>query len=211
MSRPALEFFFDLSSPWTYLAFCNVHAVVQRTDAELRLRPILVGGVFNAVNPGVYAARQNPDDRRLRQAFRVLHDWAEWSGVTLRFPSRWHPARSVLAMRMAAALEDDSSVLLAFAREAFAAYFVREENLDAPEVLAAVAEAVGLEGATLLLQAQTEPVKARLRANTDELIARGGFGSPSMFVGDKLFFGNDQLPVVEQELRRWVRQRPAIE
>ena len=61
-----------------------------------------------AVNPAVYAARENPDDRRMRQDFRVLHDWAEWSGVALRFPSRWHPARSVLAMRMAAALEDDA-------------------------------------------------------------------------------------------------------
>ena len=48
----------------------------------------------------------------------------------------------------------------------------------------------------------TDPVKARLRSNTEELIERGGFGSPSMFVGGKLFFGNDQLPVVEQELLR---------
>jgi 2-hydroxychromene-2-carboxylate isomerase len=202
MSPRTLEFFFDLSSPWTYLAFRNVRAVLQRTGAGIRYRPILVGGVFNAVNPAVYAARQNPDDRRMRQAFRVLHDWAEWSGVPLRFPSQWHPARSVLAMRMAAALEEDQTALAGFADEAFTAYFVREENLDDPTVLASVATRAGLDGEQLLSLAATEPVKGRLRANTEELVARGGFGSPSMFVGDKLFFGNDQLPVAEQELRR---------
>ena len=202
MTARTLEFFFDLSSPWTYLAFRNVPAVLKRTGAGIVYRPILVGGVFNAVNPAVYAARQNPDDRRLRQAFRVLHDWAEWSGVQLRFPSRWHPARSVLAMRMAAALEADQAALARFADEAFSAYFVREENLDDPEVLAAAAARAGLDGGQLVALAATEPVKARLRANTEELVARGGFGSPSMFVGEKLFFGNDQLPVVEQELGR---------
>ena len=89
-----------------------------------------------------------------------------------------------------------------FADEAFTAYFVREENLDDPTVLASVATRAGLDGEQLLSLAATEPVKGRLRANTEELVARGGFGSPSMFVGDKLFFGNDQLPVAEQELRR---------
>ena len=202
MARATLEFFYDLSSPWTYLAFCNVQAVLQRTGASVRYRPVLVGGVFNAVNPAVYAARENPDDRRMRQAFRVLHDWAEWSGVPLRFPSRWHPARSVLAMRLATALEEDQPALARFSREAFRAYFEREENLDDPGVLVAAAAAAGLDGQWLLTSAGSDAVKQRLRANTDELIARGGFGSPSMFVGGKLFFGNDQLPVVAQELAR---------
>lgn len=197
-----VEFFFDLSSPWTYLAFVNLQPVLERTGATVVYRPILVGGVFNAVNPGMYAAREDSNNRRVQQAFRVLHDWAEWSGVALRFPSRWHPARSVLAMRMATALEPEPAALERFATEAFAAYFQREENLDDPAVLAGAANAAGLDSAALLEAAATEAVKARLRSNTDELIQRGGFGSPSLFVAGKLFFGNDQLPVVEQELRR---------
>jgi 2-hydroxychromene-2-carboxylate isomerase len=198
----SVEFFFDLSSPWTYLAFVNLQPVLQRTGAIAVYRPILVGGVFNAVNPGMYAAREDANNRRVKQAFRVMHDWAELSGVALRFPSQWHPARSVLAMRMAAALEPDPAGLQQFANEAFAAYFLREENLDDPVVLAAAATAAGHDGDALLAAAATDPVKARLRSNTEELIERGGFGSPSMFVGGKLFFGNDQLPVVEQELLR---------
>lgn len=197
-----VEFFFDLSSPWTYLAFVNLQPLLQRTGATAVYRPILVGGVFNAVNTGVYAAREDRNNRRLRQAFGVLHDWAELSGVALRFPSRWHPARSVLAMRAATALEQDPPALQRFATEAFAAYFLREENLDDPDVLRAAAVAAGLDGTALLEAAATDAVKARLRSNTEELIQRGGFGSPSLFVAGKLFFGNDQLPVVEQELRR---------
>ena len=102
----------------------------------------------------------------------------------------------------AAALEPDQAGLQRFAAEAFAAYFLREENLDDPAVLAAAATAAAHDGSALLAAAATDPVKARLRSNTEELIERGGFGSPSMFVGGKLFFGNDQLPVVEQELLR---------
>lgn len=198
----SVEFFFDLSSPWTYLAFVNLQPLLQTTGATAIYRPILVGGVFNAVNPAMYAAREDANNRRVQQAFRVLHDWAELSGVALRFPSKWHPARSVLAMRVATALETDQEALQRFAAEAFAAYFLREENLDDPAVLAAAATAAGLEGPALLEAATADSVKARLRANTEELIQRGGFGSPSLFVGGKLFFGNDQLPVVEQELRR---------
>ena len=55
-----LEFFYDLSSPWTYLAFNNVQPVLEETGASVTWRPFLVGGVFNAVNPGVYAARAEP-------------------------------------------------------------------------------------------------------------------------------------------------------
>ena len=61
-----VEFFFDLSSPWTCLAFHNLPGLLERTGATARYRPILVGGVFNAVNPAVYAAREQADNRRLQ-------------------------------------------------------------------------------------------------------------------------------------------------
>lgn len=197
------EFFFDLSSPWTCLAFHNVKAVRQRTGAAIRWRPILVGGVFNAVNPAVYAAREQSDNRKLNHSWKVLRDWATLAGVEMRFPSRWHPAKSVAAMRFCCALEDDQAALEAFAGAAFDAYFGREENLDDPEILAAAANAVGLDGAALAVAAGDDAVKARLRANTEEVIARGGYGSPTIFVDrDDMYFGNDQMPLVEAALMR---------
>ncbi|WP_447760118.1 2-hydroxychromene-2-carboxylate isomerase [Sphingopyxis panaciterrae] len=198
-----VEFFFDLSSPWTCLAFHNLPGVLARTGATARYRPILVGGVFNAVNPAVYAAREQADNRRMDHGWKVLKDWARLAGVPMNFPSQWHPAKSVHAMRFAAALEEDQPALVRFARAAFASYFGAQENLDDPAVLAAVAEAEGLDGAALAEAAGSDAVKARLRANTDEVVARGGYGSPTIFVdATDMYFGNDQLPLVEAALSK---------
>lgn len=203
MAAPRIEFFFDLSSPWTCLAFHNLAGVQQRTGADAVLRPILVGGVFNAVNPAVYAAREASDNRRLQHSWKVLNDWAALAGVPMNFPSIYHPAKSVTAMRFCCALEEDQAALAAFTRAAFAGYFAAQENLDDPEMLVGCANAAGLDGAALLLASASDPVKMRLRTNTEELIARGGYGSPTIFVdGSDMYFGNDQLPLVEAALDR---------
>lgn len=198
-----VEFFFDLSSPWTCLAFHNLPGVLERTGASAVYRPILVGGVFNAVNPAVYAAREQADNRRLQHSWKVLQDWARLARVPMNFPSAWHPAKSIQAMRFCCAIEDDQQALVRFAGAAFASYFDRQENLDDPDVLEAVANAAGLDGAAMRAATADDSVKARLRANTDEVVARGGYGSPTIFVDrDDMYFGNDQLPLVEAALKR---------
>ncbi len=203
MTNDRLEFFYDLSSPWTYLAFTNLPGVLERTGEGAILRPILVGGVFNAVNPAVYAARERSDNRRLAHSWKVLKDWAALTGVEMNFPSQYHPAKSVNAMRMACALADDQSALAIFTKAAFESYFGAQENLDDPDVLVSIANIAGLDGEAIRAASQSDEVKAMLRTNTDELIARGGYGSPTMFV-DKtdMYFGNDQLPLVEAALKR---------
>ena len=203
MGNNRIEFFYDLSSPWTYLAFTNLFGVLERNQCCAALRPILVGGVFNAVNPAVYAAREQLDNRRLQHSWKVLKNWAALAGVEMNFPSQYHPAKSVNAMRFACALAGDMPALTDFTRAAFQSYFERQENLDDPEVLVAVANSVGLDGPAIRAASQTDAAKALLRTNTDELIARGGYGSPTMFVdGTDMYFGNDQLPLVEQALKR---------
>lgn len=202
MAEARVEFFYDLSSPWTYLAFTNLTGVLDRGGASVRLRPILVGGVFNAVNQSVYAARESTDNRKLKHSWRVLKDWAALAGVQMNFPSQWHPAKSVNAMRMACTLADDQTALTEFTRAAFESYFGRQENLDDADVLVAVATNVGLDGEAMRVRSQTEEVKALLRANTTEVIERGGYGSPTIFVDQtRMYFGNDQLPLVEFALK----------
>ena len=202
MGGERIEFFYDLSSPWTFLAFTNVEGVLQRTGASLCLRPILVGGVFNAVNQSVYAARDASDNPKLKHSWRVLKDWAALAGVQLNFPSQYHPAKSVNAMRMACTLAGDQPALWTFTKAAFESYFGAQENLDDPDVLVAVANGVGLDGEAMRVKAQTDEVKALLRANTEEVIKRGGYGSPTIFVDGKwMYFGNDQLPLVEFKLK----------
>ena len=196
-----LDFFYDLSSPWTYLAFNNVHAVIADTKAEVRWRPFLVGGVFNAVNPSVYEARAQPMDPKVVHNFRWLHEWARLADLPLVFPTEHHPVKSVLAMRVCCALEDDQSGLATFTKAAFDAYFARGENIDDPAVVAAVASGCGFDGAALVASTSEQATKDRLRANTDEAIGLGAYGSPTLVVDrEHLYFGNDQLPLVRQAL-----------
>ena len=125
----------------------------------------------------------------------------------MNFPSPHHPVKSVHAMRFCCALQADQAALYKFMRAAFAAYFADQRNLDDPEILTAIAKEAGLDGDALLAQSQGEAAKADLRANTQMVIDRGGFGSPTIFVGRgaddahaKMFFGNDQLPLVERAI-----------
>ncbi|MEO0600069.1 MAG: 2-hydroxychromene-2-carboxylate isomerase [Myxococcota bacterium] len=196
-----IDFFFDLSSPWTCLAFHNIQPLIAARDVTIRWRPFLVGGVHNAVNQAYPEDRRTmPSRAKWRHIAQSLRDWAAYSGVTMNFPGPHFPLRSVHAMRFCCLLESDQEALHRFAHAAFEAYYTRQENLDDPEVLAVVASAVGLDGETLRAQSQEQACKDHLRANTDEAIARGAFGSPSIFVpfedSERMYFGNDQLPLV---------------
>lgn len=196
-----LEFFFDLSSPWTRLAFHNIQPIATETGATVVLRPFLVGGVFNAVNQDAYESRADVASSKNRHTLKWLGDWARLAGVPMNFPSPYHPARSVAAMRFCCALEDDQSALHRFATTAFAAYFGDARDLDDPAVLVSAANAAGLDGERLSCRAQEPDIKAKLRKNTQEAVDRGAFGSPTLFLGlDEMFFGNDQLPLVRQAL-----------
>lgn len=197
-----VEFYFDLSSPWTALAFHNIQPVIAETDADIIYKPFLVGGVFNAVNQSVYAGREDTGSPKMRFFLKSLKNWADWSGVPMNFPSAHHPVKSVHAMRFCSALEDNQAALFKFAQASFNAYFTDQQNLDDPSVLVAIADEVGLDGSALAEQSASDEVKAKLRANTQAVIDRGGFGSPSIFVnGSDMYFGNDQLPLVKRAIK----------
>jgi len=196
-----LTFFYDLSSPWTYLAFNNIQSIIEETQARVVWRPFLVGGVFNAVNQGVYAARSNPTDPKVIHTFTWLHEWAALADLPLKFPTEHHPIKSVLAMRACCALESEQDTLYAFSHAVFKAYFTHGRNIDDLSVVADVANTLGIDGERLVDRAGEQVIKDRLRANTQEAITKGAFGSPTMIVNeDRLYFGNDQLPLVRQAL-----------
>jgi 2-hydroxychromene-2-carboxylate isomerase len=200
-----LECFFDCSSPWTYLAFERLQEVAARCAVEIDWRPILVGGVFNTVNPSVYEARATPVPAKARYAAKDLQDWARHQGLVIGSPEPF-PVNSVKIMR-GCLVAAESDALVPFARAAFRAYWSEERDISRDEEVAAVARAAGLDPDALAAAITDDAVKARLRANTDELIERGGFGSPTIFVDeDDLYFGNDRMPLIEAAL---TRGRPA--
>ena len=94
-----IEFFFDCSSPWTYLAFHNIQPLAKEFGAEISWRPILVGGIFNSVNPSVYASRETPVPLKARYQKKDLADWARSAGLAIKMPPTVFPVNSVKAMR----------------------------------------------------------------------------------------------------------------
>jgi 2-hydroxychromene-2-carboxylate isomerase len=197
-----IEFFFDCSSPWTWLAFRNIQPIARELGVEVRWRPVLVGGIFNAVNPSVYEFRERGVP--LKQAYlrKDLQDWARISGVRILFPPTVFPVNSVKAMRGCLLLEPEGR-LVPFAEAVFEAYWTHDLDISQDSVLAEICGRVGVD-ATGFLEGIAQPaVKAALKANTDEVIARGGFGSPTIFVGgDDMYFGNDRLLLVREAVRR---------
>jgi 2-hydroxychromene-2-carboxylate isomerase len=98
---------------------------------------------------------------------------------------------------------DELGALVPFARAVFETYWGELKDIDDPAVIEQVAAKANLDPAAILERAQAPEIKERLRANTEALIGRGGFGSPTMFVnGDDMYFGNDRLPLVEAALTR---------
>jgi 2-hydroxychromene-2-carboxylate isomerase len=202
-TTPRFEFFYDCSSPWTFFAFTRVIPLLERLQVPIQWRPILVGGVFNAVNKELYAVRESmfSNERRLKHYFKDLSDWAELCGVSVIQPDVF-PVNSAKAMR-GAIFAAEQNAIVPWSDAVFRAYWCDNRDISQPEVLAELASAVGLDAPALLTAVDSPPYKDALRANTDDLIARGGYGSPTMFINsDDMYFGNDRLPLVEMRLQQ---------
>ena len=200
MSDARIEFFFDCSSPWTYLAFARIEPLAAEMGARIVWRPILVGGIFNTVNPSVYAARENPVPAKHAYMRKDLQDWARSVGVRIVFPPRVFPVNSVKAMRGCLLLEGEGK-LVAFARAVFEAYWGEDKDISQDAVLAELCTRLGIDPRRFLAGIAAPAIKDSLRANTEELMRRGGFGTPTMFVdGDDMYFGNDRLPLLREAL-----------
>jgi 2-hydroxychromene-2-carboxylate isomerase len=212
-----IEFFFDCSSPWTYLAFHQIQPLAAEFKRPIHWRPILVGGVFNSVNPSVYASRENPVPAKLNYQRKDLQDWARSTGLRIHMPPTVFPVNSVKAMRGCIWLDGPGTAgsagspsrLVPFATAVFEAYWGRDQDISQDAVLAGICQGCGIDPLAFAAAIAEPQVKAALKANTDELMARGGFGSPTIFInGNDMYFGNDRLPMVREALRRVALQQP---
>jgi 2-hydroxychromene-2-carboxylate isomerase len=155
------------------------------------------------VNGSVYEQRANPVPAKARYYAKDLHDWARYVGVQIGTPKPF-PVNSVKAMRGCFVAEEHGR-LPEYARAVFEAYWGEQRDISQDGELAAIAEKAGLPRDELFAKIAAPEYKAKLRSNTEELIARGGFGSPTLFVdGDDMYFGNDRLELVREALRRRV-------
>jgi len=194
-----IDFYFDVSSPWTYLAFRNIQPMALELSASISWQPVLVGGIFNTVNQRMYASREDSQSPRNRYILKDLQDCARQTGVKIVFPPKVFPVNSVKAMRGCIWLTqntDSKHQLLAFIEAVFSAYFTREEDISQDAVLAEICRKLGIDDAAFARGISQPDIKATLKTNTDEAIARGAFGVPSFFVNDDMYFGNDRLDLL---------------
>jgi 2-hydroxychromene-2-carboxylate isomerase len=195
---PDVECFFDCSSPWTYFAFHKLLRMQRELGIEIAWRPILVGGVFNAVNPSVHDSREKPVPAKVAYGKKDQEDWARHLGIRMHYRPTVFPVNSVRAMRGCILLEPEGK-LVPFALATFEAYWGDDKDISQPAVLREICEKVAVDAGAFLAGIEQQAVKDKLRAITQELIDRGGFGSPTMFVGgDDMYFGNDRMPLIRE-------------
>lgn len=191
-----LEFFFDLGSPATYLAYTQLPALCAATGTQLVYKPMLLGGVFKATgnaSPITVPAKG-------RYMFDDLARYARRYNVPLRFNPHF-PINTLMLMRAITGIQlHHPERFQAFVDCLFHALWVDGRHIGDPAVVAAVLIEHGFDPDEVLALANDESVKAALKNNTEQAVQRGVFGAPSMFVGKQLFFGQDRLDFVREAL-----------
>jgi 2-hydroxychromene-2-carboxylate isomerase len=195
MSR-TVEFFFDVGSPAAYLAFQRLPALCGQLGATLDWRPMLLGGVFQATG------NQSPANipAKGRYLFTDLERFARRHGTPFRQNPHF-PINTLTLMRVAAGLQlREPQRLMAFVEAVYRAIWVDQRDMNDGAVVAGVLREAGFDPEALLALAADPEVKERLKAQTQEAVARGVFGAPTFFVGTDMFWGQDRLDFVKEAL-----------
>ncbi len=191
-----LEFFFDFSSPYAYLASHRIGPLAARHGREVRWRPMMLGPAMAATGgkPLVHVPLKGDYARR------DLPRAARFHGIPFRMPSRF-PQVTLAAARLFYWLEDASpDRAVPFARAVFEALFVDDQNVADRAVVGRLATTLEIDEKAALAAIDQAEVKEKLKTATEEAIARGVFGSPFIFVDGEPFWGADRLDQVDHWL-----------
>jgi len=193
-----VELFFDLGSPWSYIASTQIDGFSERTGVTIKWRPFLLGGVFKATNNK--SPFLDPVLNKLKHQREDMSAWLDHYGIPLNFPTHF-PPNTLLAMRGAVAAER-LGALVPYLRAGYEAFFVKDENISDPEVVMKIGARAGLDAAAFENLLTDPEVKALLKRNTEEAVERGAFGAPTLFWNGRMFFGNDRLALLEAFITR---------
>ena len=190
-----VEFYYDFSSPYTYIASQRIEKICEDNDATLEWKPFLLGGVFNEIG-SIPAVQIDNKFRYLRQDFE---ESARFYGVDFKFPELF-PLNSVRSMRGAFAAQERGK-LVEYTHEMFRLYWTRGVDLSNPELLGEAVSRIGIDKDWFLVRIAEQEIKDKLRDETNIAIERGVFGAPTMFVDEKMFWGNDRLDFLDRYLK----------
>lgn len=197
MASP-IDFHFEFSSPYGYIASQLVDDLSARTGREVNWKPMLLGPVFKltGVPPLVQIPMKGEYSRRDFVRSARLH------GVPFRAPDHF-PIGTVAALRAFYWTHDrDPRQAQALAKALYGAYFAENRDISSPETVLEVARASGVDGAGLASGLEDPALKERAKREVDAAIAQGVFGSPFFIVDGEPFWGVDRMPMLEEWLRR---------
>jgi len=197
-SMKSVEFYFDLGSPYSYLAYYRLLQMAEQQEIQIVYKPILLGGVFKATG------NRSPIEIPVKGAYSILdmQRWAEYYQISMHMNPHF-PMNTLTLMRILTGvqllhLEKFEQVL----KLLFDAMFGTPQNLNEPTVLAEVLKPSGFSVEDIMSMVQSEVVKQKLITETEQAIQRGIFGAPTFFVGDEMYWGQDRLHFVEQALNK---------
>ncbi|HZG29851.1 MAG TPA: 2-hydroxychromene-2-carboxylate isomerase [Ensifer sp.] len=192
-----VEFFFDVGSPFSHIAWRALPEIAARTGAQIVWRPILIGGVFKAtgnVSPMTVPAKGS-------YSTIDLYRWAEYYGIPFQMNPHF-PINTLPLMRGATAmLMRGPKALEAYLDAIYPAMFEQPVNLGEPAEIGKVLARAGIDPQALMAEIGTDAVKDKLRTDTDDAVQRGVFGAPTFFVGTEMYWGQDRLMFVERALQ----------
>ena len=191
--------YFSPMSGFAYLGFAELCAVAKRHGAQLDHRPVDIARVFAAVDT-IAPARQAP--ARLAWRRTDMARWAQRRALPLNaIPKHW-PVDANLASCAIIAAQGMAADAAPFIDAILSAVWARDEDIANEDTIAALAQDCGLDATKVLSNARLDAVRAAYDANTQDAIAQGVIGSPTLRLGDENFFGQDRLDFVEAELAR---------
>ncbi|PZN99852.1 MAG: disulfide bond formation protein DsbA [Alphaproteobacteria bacterium] len=196
MNTRTIDFIFDFASPNAYFSHHALKGVAGRTGATVNLIPCLLGGIFKATgNQAPFVAFGGIKGKMDYEMLEIRRFIARHELTRFRMNPHF-PINSLTAMRGLCALERGPD-FDTYVEAVLAGFWERGLAMGDAGVLASVLTEAGLDAEAILEQAQTDPVKAILAANTEAAVARGTFGVPAFFVGDEMVFGKERLGQVE--------------
>ena len=199
MSRK-LEYFFDCSSPWTYLSFRGILELRKNKEFEIIWKPILVGGIFNSTNPSVYESRKNPVKEKLEYSQKDMADWAAERNIQFNWPKIF-PINSVKSMRGSFYFLDKNQNIEEYIEKVFKAYWTEGKDISSNDCLKDIVTSLSASADDFMEFIDLPETKKRLVDNTQELMDRNGFGSPTFFLDtEDMYFGNDRIQLIENKL-----------
>ena len=200
MHAAAIDFYFDFSSPYSYIASEWIEALAARHARTVAWKAILLGATFQA------AELKSPVFHPLKREYSLLdfERSARYAGVPLRMPAKF-PIPTQYAARVFWWLHDEGRATAShWARHCLRAYFARGVDLSDATALKGLAAEFGLDPDEAEGVWNDTAWKARLKDANDAAIALGVFGAPFFFVDGEPFWGNDRRPQIE----RWLDKGP---